>query len=62
MSIEMNKPTPDPELLRKEWQEKYDPNLEDLKGMRDFIEKRMCGDPGNDQKYQEPVDKFNNFK
>ena len=48
MSIEMDKSTTDPETLRKEWQDKHDPNLEDLPGMRKFIEDRLCGDPGDE--------------
>lgn len=60
MSIEIDKPTIDPESLRKEWQEKHDPNLENLKGMREFIEKRMGGEQGDSQ--PEPEVKFNNFQ
>lgn len=41
MAIEIDKPTVDPESLRKEWQEHHDPDLEDLPGMRAFIEERM---------------------
>ena len=29
------------EALKKEWQENHDPDLTDLKGMREFIEERM---------------------
>ena len=73
MSIEMGKPTANPETLRKEWQDKHDPNLEDLQGMRKFIEERV-GDqsppiPGEDQVLSgdsgdtHPEDeKFNNFQ
>ena len=43
MTIEIDK-TIDPDELRKEWQEKHDPNLEDLTGMRKFIEERIAGD------------------
>lgn len=69
----MGKPTADPETLREEWQEKHDPNLEDLQGMRKFIEERV-----GDQSPQIPEEdqvlagdsgdthlkhgKFNNFK
>lgn len=45
MSIEIDKSTVDPEALRKEWQEKHDPNLDDLHGMRKFIEDKMGGQP-----------------
>lgn len=62
MSIEVDKPKVDPETLRKEWQNKYDPNLEDLQGMRAYIEKRMGGDQGDTLQEPEPVSKFNNFQ
>ena len=62
MSIEIDKPTVDPETLRKEWQEKYDPDLKDPHGMREFIEKRMGGDQGDTLLEPEPVSKFNNFQ
>ena len=75
MSIELDKPTVNPEALRKEWQEKHDPELKNLHGMRKFIEERM-GDqsptiPEEDQALAssgEPEDtkpepgKFNNFQ
>lgn len=64
MSIELEKPTVDPESLRKEWQDKHDPNLENLKGMRKFIEDRM-GDQSPPIPEEDQVlagDSFNNFQ
>lgn len=61
MPIEIEKSPVDSEALRKEWQEKHDPNLEDLQGMRKFIEERM-GVPPVAAPDEVSAGKFNNFQ
>jgi len=63
MSVEFDKPTLSAEALRKEWQEKHDPNLENLPGMRAFIEEQIGGPADPDRSVPIPkTGKFNNFR
>jgi len=65
MSVEIDKPKISADALRKEWQEKHDPNLENLPGMRAFIEERLGGPADHDQSVPMPISKtgkFNNFQ